>query len=136
MRINTHPSFDGSCEEAFKFYEKVLGGKIEVISTYGASPMAGNMPAGWDKKVIHGRVNIAGTIVMGADAPPGRYTKPEGATLTLSTENSADAERYFKALSEKGSLGMPMAETFFAHRFGMVTDQFGIPWMVIHQKMP
>jgi PhnB protein len=133
MQINTHLSFDGHCEEAFKFYEKVLGGKIEVISTYGTSPMAKDMP-GLENKVIHGRVNIAGTTVMGADAPPGRYTKPQGASLTLSTENSADAERYFKALSEKGAVSMPIMETFFAHRFGMVTDQFGIPWMVIHQK--
>ncbi len=97
--------------------------------------MAKDMP-GWENKVIHGRVNIGGTIVMGADAPPGRYSKPQGATLTVSTDNSADAERAFKALSEKGAVSMPMTETFFAHRFGMVTDQFGIPWMVIHQKTP
>jgi len=134
MQINTHLSYDGHCEEAFKFYEKALGGKIEVLSRYGETPMASQFPPEAQKYVVHGRVIVAGTMIMGADAPPGRYSKPQGITVCLSTDNSADAERYFKALSEKGTAGMPMAETFFAHRFGMVTDQFGIPWMVIHQK--
>ena len=134
MQINAHLSFGGTCEEAFKFYEKALGGKIEVLSRYDATPMANHFPVEFQNKIVHGRVIVAGTMLMGADAPPQHYSKPQGMTVCLSTDNSADAERFFKALSEKGSVGMPMAETFFAHRFGMVTDQFGIPWMVIHQK--
>ena len=134
MQINTHLSYDGHCEEAFKFYEKALGGKIEVLMRYEGTPAASQMPADGQQKIIHGRISIAGTTLMGADAPPGRNSSPKGMMLSLSADNPADAERYFRALSEKGSVGMPMAETFFATRFGMVTDQFGIPWMVIHQK--
>lgn len=134
MQVYAHLNFNGQCEEAFKFYEKALGGKIEVLSRYADTPMAGQLPAAFQQKIVHGRVTIGGATLMAADPPPDRYTKPQGMTLTLSVNGSADAERCFAALSEKGTVGMPMGETFFAHRFGMVTDQFGIPWMVIHQK--
>lgn len=134
MQVNAHLGYNGHCEEAFKFYEKALDGKIEVLSRVSETPMADHFGPDFRNKVVHARIRIAGTIVMGADAPPQHYSKPQGITVCLGTDNSADADRYFKALAEKGTVGMAMAETFFAHRFGMVTDQFGIPWMVIHQK--
>ncbi len=134
MQIYAHLNFKGQCEEAFRFYEKALGGEIAVLSRYADTPMAGQLPAEWRQKIVHGRIAIAGTTLMGADPPPDRYNTPQGITIALSTANSADAERCFKALSENGTVGVPMTETFFAHRFGMVVDRFGIPWMVIHQK--
>lgn len=136
MQVNAHLNFNGQCEEAFKFYEKALGGKIASMMTYEGTPAADQMPADARKKIIHAHINIGTTGVMGADSPPGRYTKPQGITITLGTDTAAEAERAFSALSEKGEVGMPMAQTFFASRFGMVTDQFGIPWMVICQTRP
>jgi PhnB protein len=134
MQLNPHVNFNGNCEEAFKFYEKHLGGKIEVLMRYEGTPAMGMTPAGWNNKVIHGRIAIGGTTLMGADAPPGRYDAPKGASISLSVTSDAEADRIFGALSEKGTAPMPIQETFFATRFGMVVDQFGIPWMVVHQK--
>lgn len=134
MQLNTHVNFDGKCEEAFKFYEKVLGGKIEVLSRYESTPMAGQMPADWQNKIVHGRIVIAGSTLMAADPPPDRYVKPQGVTLSVRADSIDEAERIFKALSEGGTVGMPMTETFFANRFGMAVDRFGISWMVLNEK--
>jgi len=134
MQLNPHVNFNGNCEEAFKFYEKHLGGKIEVLMRYEGTPAMGMTPADWKNKVIHGRIAIGGTILMGADAPPGRYEAPKGTTISLSVTSDAEADRIFGALSEKGAVPMPIQETFFASRFGMLVDKFGVPWMVVHQK--
>jgi PhnB protein len=88
-------------------------------------------PAGWHNKIIHARIAIGETIVMGSDAPPDRYDAPKGISLSLGLDTPADAERAFQALSEGGTVRMPLAQSFFASRFGIVTDRFGIPWMVI-----
>ena len=134
MQLNAHVNFSGNCEEAFKFYEKHLGGKIEVLMRYEGTPAMGMTPADWKDKVIHGCVAIGGTVLMGADAPPGRYDAPKGMGISLSVTSDAEAERVFGALSEKGTVSMPIQESFFATRFGMVVDKFGVPWMVVHQK--
>jgi PhnB protein len=132
MQLNAHVTFDGTCEDAFKFYEKHLGGKIEVLMRYEGTPALGMAPADWKNKVLHGRISIGGTILMGADAPPGRYDAPRG--ISISVASDPDAEKAFAALSEKGTVSMPIQETFFASRFGTVVDKFGIPWMVVHEK--
>jgi PhnB protein len=131
MKVNAYLNFNGNCEEAFKFYEKALGAKIDVLSTFAGSPAAAMAPADWQNKIIHARITIGDTLVMGSDAPPDRYEQPKGISLSLGLDTPAEAERVFQALAEKGTIRMPMAQSFFASRFGMVTDRFGIPWMVI-----
>jgi PhnB protein len=133
MQLNAYLHFNGNCEEAFKFYEQATGGKIETKSTFGDTPMAAQMPAMKDK-IVHVRLRIGDTILMGSDAPPERFEKPQGFSLSLGAKTNADAERLFAALSAGGEIRMPMAETFFAQRFGMLVDKFGIPWMVICEK--
>ena len=130
MQLNPYLSFDGRCETAFKFYEKALGGKIDAMMTYGDTPMKDQTPPEQHGKIAHARLTVGEQVLMGGDAPPARYQPPTGTTLMLGIDDPAEAERVFKALSEGGTVTMPMAETFWARRFGMLTDQFGIPWMV------
>src|SRR5580658_7831544 len=104
MQLNAHVAFNGNCEEAFKFYEKLLGGKIEGLIRFEGSPAMGMAPADWKNKILHGQIAIGETILMGADAPPGRYEAPKGITISLGVTSIADAERCFGALSEKGSV--------------------------------
>jgi PhnB protein len=134
MELRAHVSFNGQCEEAFKFYEQHLGGKIDRMMRFEGTPAAGQAPAEWKNKILHGRIAIGDSLMMGADAPPGRYETPKGLTMSLGVKSAAEAERLFTALSEKGTVQMPLQETFFAVRFGMVVDRFGIPWMVVCEK--
>jgi PhnB protein len=133
MHINAYLNFNGNCEEAFTFYEQATGGKIEMKSTFGDSPMAAQMPTMKDK-IVHARIRIGDTILMGSDAPPERFDKPQGFSLSLGATTTTEAERLFQALSAGGQIRMPMAQSFFAERFGMLVDKFGIPWMVICEK--
>jgi PhnB protein len=130
MQLNPYLSFDGRCKDAFKFYEKALGGKIVAMMTYGETPMRDQSPAEFHGKIIHARLTIGDEVLMGGDAPPNHYQPPKGITVTLGIDDPAEAERVFRALSENGTVTMPIAETFWAQRFGMLVDQFGIPWMV------
>ena len=88
-------------------------------------------PPNWESKILHARITIGETLVMGPDAPPDRYNRPQGFHCRLGLNTPAEAERAFHALAEKGTITMPLAQSFFASRFGIVTDRFGIPWMVI-----
>ena len=133
MQLNAYLHFNGNCEEAFKFYEQAAGGKIEAKSTFGDTPMAAQMPA-MKNKIVHMRLRIGDAILMGSDAPPERFEKPQGFSLSLGAKTNAEAERLFAALGAGGQVHMPMGETFFAQRFGMLVDKFGIPWMVICEK--
>lgn len=133
MQLNAYLHFNGNCQEAFEFYEQAAGGKIEMKSTFGESPMADQMPAMKDK-IVHARIRIGDTVLMGSDSPPERFTPPQGFSLSLGTATPEDAEKIFAALSAGGQVHMPIAESFFAHRFGMLVDRFGIPWMVVCQK--
>ena len=130
MSLNPYLHFSGQCETAFKFYEKALGGKIESMMTHGESPMADKVSADWRTKIMHARLNMGDGVLMGSDAPPQYYKKPQGFSVSLSLKDPAKAESIFKALSEKGAVEMPLQQTFWAKRFGMCTDQFGIPWMI------
>ena len=130
MPLNPYLHFSGQCETAFKFYEKVLGGKIESMMTHGESPMADKVSADWRKKIMHATLNVGDGVLMGSDAPPQYYKKPQGFSVSFSLKDPAKAEKIFTALSEKGVVEMPLQQTFWAKRFGMCTDQFGIGWMI------
>ena len=132
MRVLANPylTFDGRCREAFEFYAKLLGGEIEGIMTHGESPSAGEVPAPWRSKVMHAQLNLRDSVLMGSDATPERYERPTGFAIAVHVDSAADAKRVFDALAEGGRVDMPLQETFWAKRFGMVTDRFNIPWMV------
>ena len=130
MELNPYLNFNGRCEAAFKFYEKCLGGKITMMMTHGQSPMADQTPADWRDKIMHARMTVGDRVLMGSDAPPEHYQKPQGFSVSLSVTDPADAERKFNALAQNGTVQMPLQQTFWAVRFGVLTDQFGIPWMI------
>ena len=130
MELNPYLVFNGQCEAAFKFYERCLGGKIEMMLKHGEAPSADQVPVDWRDKVMHVRMSLGDKALMGSDAPPDRYEAPQGFSVSLGVDSAAEAERIFSALSEDGTMRMPLQQTFWATRFGMVVDRFGIPWMV------
>lgn len=134
MSIDTYLLFNGNCAEAFKFYEQALGGKINMMMTHGESPMADKVAAEWRDKVMHIHMNVGDRILMGSDAPPQHYQKPQGFSVSLATKDVHESERLFKALSQGGVVSMPLQKTFWSAAFAMFTDRFGIPWMVNCQQ--
>ncbi len=130
MQLSPYLNFNGQCRAAFEFYEQCLGGKIEGMQTHGDSPMAGQTPPGWKDRILHARLVVGDAVLMGSDGPPEYYAKPQGVYVSLQVDDAADADRIFNALAESGTVTMPIAETFWAARFGMVVDRFGTPWMV------
>jgi len=130
MQLNSYLSFDGQCAAAFHFYERCFGGKIQMMMTYGESPMAGQVTPESRDKIMHVTMAVGDGVLMGSDAPPERYEKPQGFFVHIGMEQTADAERLFQALSENGTVRMPLQQTFWAARFGMLVDQFGTPWMI------
>ncbi|WP_103670242.1 VOC family protein [Pseudanabaena sp. BC1403] len=130
MQLNPYLTFNGQCEAAFKFYEQCLGGKIVMMMTHGESPMAEKTAEAWRNKILHAQLTIGDIVLMGSDAPPDYFEKPQGFSVNLQFEDVAEAERVFQTLSESGTIRMPLQETFWAKRFGMFVDRFGIPWMV------
>ena len=133
MQLNPYLVFNGDCETAFKLYERVLGGKIEAMMPHEGTPAAEHVPAEWRKKILHARLNVGGQLLMGSDAPPngqGQYEPPKGFSVSLQVKLPGEAERIFHALAENGQVRMPIQQTFWAARFGMCVDRFGIPWMV------
>jgi PhnB protein len=134
MQLNAYLMFNGQCEEAFRFYEKCLGGKIVFAITYGESPMAEKTAADWRKKIMHMRLMVGDQALMGSDAPPDRFQKPQGFSVSIGIDDPAEAERIYKGLSEKGEIWMALQETFWAQRFGMFVDRYGTPWMINCEK--
>jgi PhnB protein len=130
MQINPYLFFNGQCEEAFKFYEKVLGGKILAMMPHEGTPAEKTVSAEWRKKIIHARVEVGGRLLMGSDAPPEQQQKTQGFSINLEFSDPAEAKRIFEALADGGAAHMPFSETFWAKGFGMLEDRFGIPWMV------
>jgi PhnB protein len=130
MQLNPYLTFNGQCEAAFKFYEQCLGAKIEAMMPHEGTPVADQVPAEWRNKILHARLNVDGEVIMGSDAPPERYEQPKGFSVSLQIKSPADAERIFHALAKNGAVRMPIQQTFWAARFGMLVDQFGIPWMI------
>jgi PhnB protein len=132
MRMNTYVNFGGTCAEAFRFYEKHLGGTIGMMMTHGQGPEQSRVNPEWKDAVLHARVSLGGTELMGADIPNAQPMR--SAYLSLGVDSDTEAERIFSALSNGGKVFMPMEETFFATRFGQVQDRFGINWMIIREK--
>lgn len=134
MQLNAYLNFNGQCEAAFKFYEKCLGGKIEAMARFQDMPGDGGVSPEWRSKIMHAQLDPSGAVLMGSDTPGDRYQRPQGFSVLLQTNDPAEADRVFNALSENGAVSMPIQETPWASRFGMLVDRFGIPWMVNCQK--
>lgn len=132
--LNTYLLFDGKCEEAFALYAKVLGGKIESMFPFEGSPAAESAPAGFGKKIMHATLRIGDQVLMASDCPPDKFEKPGGFSVNISVKTPADAERVYNGLSAGGKITMPLSETFWAQKFGMFTDKYGVPWMVNCEK--
>ena len=130
MQLNPYLVFNGQCEAAFKFYAQLLGGKIIAMMTHAGTPAENQVPPEWREKIIHARMVIGDQLLMGSDAPPGHFQPPQGFSVSLMVDNAEDAERIFPTLAENGTVRMPLQKTFWAIRFGMVVDRFGIPWMI------
>jgi len=134
MQMNPYLSFNGDCEAAFKFYERCLGGQIVMMLTHGDAPTAERIPSEWRHKIMHARLNLGDRTLMGSDSPPEYFTETKGFYVQLGIDDPAEAERVFHALAENGKVTMPFEQTFWAFRFGMLVDQFGVPWMVNCEK--
>lgn len=132
--LNVYLHFNGNCEEAFALYSKVLGGKNAMTMRYGEAPAHGQQPPGFDKKIMHTRFYVGDAVLMGSDAPPDRFQKPQGFSVSYNCETPEEADRVYNALSAGGQIIMPIQETFWAQRFGMFVDKFGTPWMVNCEK--
>lgn len=130
MRLDVYLNYRGTCEQAFRFYEEHLGGKISGIVRHGEQPDPA-IPADWKEKIVHARIEIGSSVLMGADIP---HAEPmRSAYLTLSLDSEAEAERIYALLAEGGEIFMKMEKTEFANRFAMLRDRFGTSWMILHQ---
>jgi PhnB protein len=132
MRLNTYVNFAGRCAEAFRYYEEHLGATPGEMMTHAQGPDSGRLPPAWAQAVLHARLRIGDVELMAADIPDAQPMR--SAYLSLSVDDDADAERMFAALASNGKVFMPMQETFFASRFGQLQDQFGINWMILHER--
>src|SRR6476620_2966883 len=131
MRLDIYVNYRGNCEEAFRFYERHLGGRITGIARHGDQPNP-NIPADWKDKVLHARIEIGGTIVMGADIPNAEPMR--SAYLTLTVDREEEAERIYGVLTDGGEIFMKMAKTPWANRFAMLRDRFGANWLLLHES--
>ena len=130
MLASTYLFFEGNCEEAFTCYQQILGGRIIAMLSARGTPAEPGMPPGWADKIMHACLDLGETKLMASDAPPGRSSPPGGFSVNLMPETAEEAERIFAALSEGGVVRMPLESTFWAERFGMLVDRFGVPWMI------
>ena len=131
MKLYTQLNFGGNCEEAFRFYEKHLGGKITMMMKQSDAP---NAPAGAGKAIIHARMDVGDTVLIGNDVPGTAFKNMRGAYLYLSVNSDKEADRIYKLLAEGGEIFMKMEETFYATRFSMLRDRFGVSWTIIHER--
>ena len=134
MKLHTYLNYGGNCAEAFRFYEQQLGGKISMMMTHGEQPHGNNVPPELKNAIMYARIEIGGTDLMGSDVPSDRFQPMRSAYLSLSLNSIEEAERIYALLSENGQIFMPMQETFFAFRFGMVRDRFGTSWMILNER--
>ena len=133
MKLHTYLNYGGNCEQAFRFYEKHLGGKITMMMTHGEQP-GGNAPPGLEKGILHANMSIGGTQLMGSDVPAERFQPMRSVYLSLRLDSSEEAERIYALLSDGGEIFMAIQETFFAFRFAMLRDKFGTSWMLLHER--
>ena len=129
IKLEIYVNYPGHCEEAFRFYEKNLGGKITMMMTHGQMPDATNVAENWKKAILHGRLEIGNTALLGADIPNAEPMR--SAYLTLQLETAEEAEKVYALLSKDGEIFMKMEETFYASRFALLRDRFGTSWMLL-----
>ena len=134
MKLYTYLNYGGNCRQAFEFYAEHLDGKITMMSTHGEQPGVGAVPPEWKDAVLHARIDIGDTVLLGADVPPERFQPMRSAYLSLLLDSDDEAERIYDLLAEGGQIFMPMAENFFAHRFAMLRDRFGTSWMLVRER--
>ena len=130
MKLDIYLNYRGNCEEAFRFYERHLGGTITGMVRHGEQPNP-NVPADWNDRITHARLELGGTVLMGADIPNSEPMR--SAYLSLSLDEEAEAERVYALLAERGEIFMKMEKMPFANRFAMLRDRFGTSWMLLHQ---
>jgi PhnB protein len=130
MKLNPHLTFSGQCQSAFKFYERSIGERIVTMLTWGESPIAKQAPPEWRDKILHATLAVGDSVLTGADVVPEQYQHPKGFSVQLNIDDPGDAERIFAALAEGGAVQMPLQKTFWALRFGVLVDPFGIPWEI------
>jgi PhnB protein len=130
VTLELHIGFGGQCEAAFNFYERCFGGKIETMLTWGNSPMVGDVPPEWHQKICHATLTVGANVLAGADVPPEQYERPAGFQILLGIDEPAAADRIFQALAADGTVKLPMQKTFWSSRYGIVIDQFGVPWEI------
>ena len=139
MQVQPYLFFDGRCEEAIEFYKSALGIKVEMLMRFKDSPEPmppGMCPPGSENKVMHAAFHIGNTLVMASDGMAGGKPEFKGFSLSVDAANEAEADKLFAALGKGGKVTMPLGKTFYSPRFGMLTDRFGVGWMVIvPQKM-
>jgi PhnB protein len=136
MQIQPYLSFEGRCDEAVQFYQSALGAEVQMIMRFKDAPDSGMTPPGSADKVMHTAIKIGDSIILATD---GRCTGSPGFTgisLSLDVADEAQAEQKFAALADGGKITMPLMKTFFAPKFGMVQDRFGIQWMIVVQHQP
>ena len=136
MKVSPYLTFNGNCEEAFKFYEQCLGGKILFMMKNAGSPMEDKVASESLDKILHATLSVGTTLLMASDVPPDQYQAPQGISVSLEMADATEAERIYHALAEGGTVQCPIQETFWATRFGMAVDRFGIPWMINCSKTP
>ena len=134
MKLFTYLNYGGNCRQAFEFYAQHLGGKITFLTTHADQPDSGGVPPEWKDAVLHARMDIGGTTLLGADIPPDRFKPLRSAYLTLMLDSSEQADGVYALLTDGGEIFMPMQETFYAHRFAMLRDRFGTSWMLLHER--
>ncbi|GBQ28118.1 VOC family protein [Gluconacetobacter azotocaptans] len=131
MRISAYVyAFDGRCREAFAFYQAALGGEITAMMTFADTPMADSVPLDQRDRICHAALTVDGQVVMGSDGMPDKAVTPAGFSISVTADTAGDAGRIFTALSNGGSITMPLQQTFWAPQFGMLVDKFGVAWMV------
>lgn len=132
MKLDIYLNYRGNCEQAFRFYEEHLGGKITMMMRHGDLPDQANVPANFKTAILHARIEIGEVVLMGADIPGAEPMR--SAYLTLSVDSDEEAERIYALLSDGGQIFMKMEETFFASRFAQLRDKFGTSWMLLHER--
>ena len=129
MKFHAYLMFNGDCAEAFRFYQELLGGDLEIM-THRDSPGADQVPEGWGDRVMHAALTVGDQLLMASDTPPDHYQRPAGTYVSVSVEPKEEARRIFDALAEGAEVQMPFQQTFWSPGFGMLVDRWGTPWMV------
>ena len=136
MRISPHICFDGQCRAAFKNYQRILGGRIVTMLTYGDSPMAPTIDHRWHSQIVHATLDLKGVEVTGTDILPPNFQKPQGFFVTVTYDNTDEARRVFSMLADGGNIQLDFQGTFWSPGFGVLIDKFGTPWEINSAPIP